>query len=94
MSTVVHHPITTLEGPKPPTEHLGMSIGNARTLSDVTSEEFVVREAAKWPIGRERAADVVRSARERILTAAGQHESDYPEIAKHIYETADRVVSA
>lgn len=93
MSTVVHHPITTLEGPKPPTEHLGMSIGNARTLSDVTSEEFV-REAAKWPIGRERAADVVRSARERILTAAGQHQSDYPEIAEHIHETADRVVSA
>ena len=70
-----------------------MSIGNARTLSDVTSEEFV-REAAKWQIGRQRAADVVRSARERILTAAGQHEGDYPEIAKHIYETVDRVVPA
>ena len=93
MSTVVDHPIMTIEGPKPLKEHLGMPIGNARTLSDVTSEEFL-REAAKWPIGRERAADVVRSARERILTAAGQHQSDYPEIAKHIYETADRVVSA
>jgi serine/threonine-protein kinase HipA len=93
MSTVVHHPIMTLHGPKPMTDHLGMLIGNARTLSDVTSEEFV-REAAKWPIGRERAADIVRSATERIVKAAGQHEGDYPEIAKHIYETAELVVAA
>ncbi len=90
MSTVVHHPIMTFAGPAPLTDQLGMSIGNAVTLRDVTPDEFV-REAAKWPIGRDRSADVVRSATERIVTAAGQHESDYPEIAKHIYTTAERL---
>lgn len=93
MSTVVHHSIMTIDGPKPLTDRLGLMIGSARTLSEVTMAEFV-REAAKWPIGRQRAADVVRSATERILNVAHQREDQYPEIANHIYTTAERFIAA
>jgi hypothetical protein len=89
-STVVHHPILTVDGPQPLTDDLGMPIGDARRLGEVTLDEFV-REAARWPMSRDRAVDVVRSASARILMAVGTCEQRYPEIAAHVYSTGDRL---
>jgi serine/threonine-protein kinase HipA len=93
MSTVVHHPISTATGPKPLSPDLGMLIGNARSLDDVTMAEFI-RETSKWPIGRDRATETVTSAVRRIVDSAEQHKADYPDIASHIFRTAERVLTA
>ncbi len=65
MSTVVHHEVPTINGPKPLTRDLGMLIGDARSLSDVTLEKFI-REATRWPLSRDKADDIVRDTIERI----------------------------
>jgi serine/threonine-protein kinase HipA len=90
MSTVVHHPIPTIEGPKPLTQDLGMLIGNARTLSEVTMAELV-NEALRWSLGKDRATSVIRSCLESILQAVGNCETMYPEIAKHAYQAAKQI---
>jgi serine/threonine-protein kinase HipA len=70
MSTVVHHPIFTIEGPKPLTQDLGMLIGNARTLSEVTMAELV-SEALRWSLGKDQATSVIRNCLESTLQAVG-----------------------
>jgi serine/threonine-protein kinase HipA len=90
MSTVVHDPIPTIEGPKPLTQDLGMLIGNARTLSEVTMAELV-SEALRWSLGKDQATSVIRSCLESILQAVGNSETMYPEIAKHAYQAAKQI---
>jgi serine/threonine-protein kinase HipA len=90
MSTVVHHPIPTIEGPKPLTRDLGMQIGNARTLDQVTVSELF-NEAARWPMARDHAELIVRTSIEDVLTAVGRCEAFYPDIARHAYQTAKQI---
>jgi serine/threonine-protein kinase HipA len=92
MSTVIHHPIATVDGPKPLTDRLGMAIGRARALGDVTIEDFVI-EAAKWPIDRDTARERVHVAISQIVVAAQQHHAMYPEIAEQVIATANRLTS-
>jgi hypothetical protein len=90
MSTVVHHPILTIEGPKPLTQDLGMLIGNARTLSEVTMAELV-NEAVRWPMAKDQATSVVGACLESVLEAVSVCEAMYPEIAKHAYQAAKQI---
>jgi serine/threonine-protein kinase HipA len=90
MSTVVHHPIPTVDGPKPLTQDLGMLIGNARRLSDVTMVELV-KEALRWPMAKDQATSVIADSLESILNAVGGCKTMYPEIAKHAYQTAKQL---
>jgi serine/threonine-protein kinase HipA len=90
MSTTAHHPIPTATGPKPLSRDLGLLIGNARTLDDVTMNEFA-REAMKWPIARDRAVAIVTDVVQRVVAAADARATDYPEIAAHIQTTAERI---
>jgi serine/threonine-protein kinase HipA len=90
MSTVVHHPIPTATGPKPLSRDLGLLIGNARTLDDVTMNEFA-REAMKWPIARDRAVAIVTDVVQRVSVAAAARAAEYSEIAAHIQTTAERI---
>ncbi len=91
MSTVVHHPIMTVNGPKPLTQDLGMLIGNAGQLGDVTLAEFV-REAAQWPVSRDEATHTIRNVTERILHAVNACEGKYLEIAEYAYRAAEQFV--
>lgn len=91
MSTVVHHPLLTIDGPRPLTRDLGMRIGTARTLDDVTVDDLV-REAATWPIGRDRSIVVIHESIERIVAASAAHSTDYPAIAAHVEHVAHRLL--
>jgi serine/threonine-protein kinase HipA len=90
MSTVVHHPIPTIEGPKPLTQDLGMLIGNVRTLDQVSMSELV-NEATQWPMAKDQAELIVRTSIEDVLTAVGRCEALYPDIARHAYQTAKQI---
>jgi serine/threonine-protein kinase HipA len=90
MSTVVHHPIPTIEGPKPLTQDLGMLIGSARRLNEVTMAELV-NEAVRWPMAKDQATSVVGACLESVLEAVSVCETMYPEIAKHAYQAAKRI---
>jgi serine/threonine-protein kinase HipA len=90
MSTGAHHPIATATGPKRFSRDLGLLIGNARTLDDVTMNEFA-REAMKWPIARDRAVAIVTDVVQRVTAAAAARANDYPEIAAHIQTIAERI---
>ncbi len=90
MSTVVHHPIPTIEGLKPLTHDLGMLIGNARTLDQVTMSQLV-NEATQWPMAKDQAELIVRTSIEDVLTAVGRCEAFYPDIARHAYQTAKQI---
>ncbi len=87
MSTVVHHPIPTIGGPKPLTQDLGMLIGNARRLNEVTMAELV-NEAVRWPMAKDQIIPEVRSCVDSVLEAVSSCETMYPEIAKHVYQAA------
>ena len=87
MSTVVHHPILTIEGPKPLTQDLGMLIGSARRLNEVTMAELV-NEAVRWPMAKDQATSVVGACLESVLEAVSVCETMYPEIAQHAYHAA------
>jgi hypothetical protein len=87
MSTVVHHPIPTIDGPKPLTQDLGMLIGGARRLNEVTMAELV-KEALRWPMAKDQATSVVVTCVESVLGAVGECETLYPEIARHAYQAA------
>jgi serine/threonine-protein kinase HipA len=92
MSTVVHHPLLTVDGPRPLTRDLGMRIGTARTLDDVTLDDLM-REAASWPIGRDHSIVVIRQTIELIVAASAAHATEYPAIAQHVAQTADRLLA-
>jgi serine/threonine-protein kinase HipA len=93
MSTVVHHPVLTVDGPKALTTQLGMAVGGARHLDEVTVDHLVT-EAARWPIPRTRAASAIRSAVERVVEAANATGEMYPEIADLVRRQAAQLLNS
>ncbi len=92
VSTVVHHRVMTADGPKALTTQLGMAIGSARHIDEVTVDQLVA-EAARWPMSRRRAADAIHSTVERVVEAAEAMNEMYPVIADHVRRRAAPLAS-
>jgi serine/threonine-protein kinase HipA len=90
MSTVVHHPIETARGARSLSEDLGMFIGNATSLRQVTQADFLL-EASRWGIGRDQASNVINTTTSAIAAHTQSCRSMYPAIADYAERAAEQL---
>lgn len=94
LSTTCHPPVWHPSfGMTDLTTDLGMWIGTARMLEDVTDAD-VIQEAASWGVERDRSQAALDDVRARIMIAIDQHRSEYPEIADYAARRAEQMSAA